>query len=159
MGGSSFYRYLDLECSRVPDVNLKVSRKTMEGILELNSEGHTVSVHDLSEGGLGVGISEMCIGGHIGAMIDIKRIGEGLRNEEKLFSESNSRYLLEVPVQFALKVEDTLSRHEIPYSKIGTVGGSTLKITCGEEVLSDIPVDILDHKWRNGLKDAMEGSS
>lgn len=163
MGGSALYRHLGLECSCVPDVDLNRSESAMKAVLELNNEGDLLAVHDLSEGGLGVAISEMCIGGHTGASIDIGRIGEGLdvelRDEVKLFSESNSRYLIEVPVQFALKVEDALSRNEVSFTKIGTVGGGTLKITNGTKILADIPVDILDHKWRNGLAEIMEGTS
>lgn len=159
MGGSALFRHIGVECSCVPDVNLDSSESAMKAVLELNKEGDMLSVHDLSEGGLGIAISEMCIGGQIGATIDIKRIAEGKRNEVKLFSESNSRYLIEVPVQFALKVEDTISRHDVPYTKLGTVGGGTLKITDGGNVLADIPVDILDHKWRLGLIEIMEGTS
>jgi phosphoribosylformylglycinamidine synthase len=164
MGGSAYYRQMDTECSCVPDVDLETSRSAMEAILDLNSQQLLQGVHDLSEGGLGAAISEMCIGGHIGAEVNIKEIGslmgegEDLRDDVKLFSESNSRYLIEVQLQDAGKVEDELSRFEVPYTKLGTVGGGNLKITAGEKVLIDIPVDILDHTWRNGLHDILEGS-
>ncbi len=165
MGGSAFYRHMEAECSCVPNVDLDLSQKISEAIFEMNLEGQLSAVHDLSEGGLAIAISEMCIGGHIGVDINIRRIGsfsedEGipLRNDVKLFSESNSRYLIEVPVQLALKVEDCLSRHEAPYEKLGTVRDEGLRITDGEDVLMDIPVEVLDHQWRNGLTSIMEGS-
>jgi phosphoribosylformylglycinamidine synthase len=164
MGGSAYYREAGSECSCVPEVDLEVSARTMESVLDLNSRDLLLSVHDLSEGGLAVGISEMCIGGHIGAELNIKEIaweieegtGKPMRNDVKLFSESNSRYLIEVQLQDAAKVEDDLSRHEVPYIKLGTVGGGSLKITDGERTLLEIPVDILDHAWREGLHDLME---
>ncbi|MFW3145627.1 MAG: phosphoribosylformylglycinamidine synthase subunit PurL [Thermoplasmatota archaeon] len=166
MGGSAYYREMGAKCSCVPEVDLELSSKTMEALLELNHEGLLLSVHDLSEGGLGVAMSEMCIGGRMGADINIQGIGEGylekngseFRSDVKLFSESNSRYILEVDPRNGLKVEDGLSRHEVPYVKIGTVDGASLTIRDGEEVLADIPVDVLDHSWRNGLPDIMEGS-
>ncbi|MGA1821907.1 MAG: phosphoribosylformylglycinamidine synthase subunit PurL [Thermoplasmatota archaeon] len=166
MGGSAYFRYHGADCDCVPDVDLKVSSDTTEAMLEMVDEELIISAHDLSEGGLGVAISEMCIGGGIGADINIKRVGEHfegdreviLRTDERLFSESNSRYLIEVPLQNALKVEDTLSRHSVPYEKIGTVLGENLLVTMEEEVLLDIPVSILDHTWRNGLSDLLEGS-
>jgi phosphoribosylformylglycinamidine synthase len=164
MGGSAFYRYMDVDCSCVPDVDLELSRRTMDAILEMNREGQLESVHDLSEGGLAVALAEMCIGGMIGADVNIREVGslladegEVLSDDVKLFSESNSRYLIEVPVQLALKVEDCISRHEVPYTKLGTVRGESLRITKGEEVLVSIPVDVLDHQWRGGLDRLMEG--
>ncbi|MGA1848252.1 MAG: phosphoribosylformylglycinamidine synthase subunit PurL [Thermoplasmatota archaeon] len=164
MGGSAYYREVGSRCSCVPDVDLEMSERTMESILDLNYQNLLLSVHDLSEGGLAVGISEMCIGGRIGAELNIKETGweieedtgKPLRNDVKLFSESNSRYLLEVQLQDAARVEDALSRHEVPYVKLGTVGGASLKITDGETILLDIPVDILDHAWREGLHDLLE---
>ncbi|MGA1792413.1 MAG: phosphoribosylformylglycinamidine synthase subunit PurL [Thermoplasmatota archaeon] len=166
MGGSAYYREMDASCSCVPDVDLEISRRTMDAILDLNREQLLQSVHDLSEGGLGVAISEMCIGGHMGAELNIIEIGSmetkengvQLRSDIKLFSESNSRYLIEIQLQDAGRVEDELSRYEVPYIKLGTAGGSNLKITEGERLLLDIPVDILDHAWRNGLTDLLEGS-
>ncbi len=162
MGGTAYYREAGTECSCVPDVDLKISSKTMDAVLDLNKQQLLRSVHDLSEGGLGVALSEMCIGGHIGAEVNINEIGmdagSALRDDIKLFSESNSRYIIEVQLQDALKVEDELSRFGVPYYKIGTVGGGNFKVTNGENILLDIPIDILDHTWRNGLGDLMEGS-
>ena len=166
MGGSAYYREMGAECSCVPDLDLEVSKRTMNVILDMNRGRLLQSVHDLSEGGLGVGIAEMCIGGHMGAEMNIRDMcsyGEGeagseLRADVKLFSESNSRFLIEVQLQDAGKVEDELSRYEVPYFKLGTAGGANLKITDGERVITDIPVDILDHAWRTGLDTLLEGS-
>ncbi|OYT44565.1 phosphoribosylformylglycinamidine synthase II [Thermoplasmatales archaeon ex4484_6] len=165
MGGTAFFRYMGVECSCVPDVDLELSGKCMDAILEMNGEGLLFSVHDLSEGGLAAAISEMCIGGGLGADINIRRVGSMSEDEgepmdvnEKLFSESNSRYLIEVPPQYALKVEDCLSRKGAPYTKLGTVLGDSLRITDGETILMDVPVSDLDYAWRNGLRKLMEGS-
>ncbi|MGA1866708.1 MAG: phosphoribosylformylglycinamidine synthase subunit PurL [Thermoplasmatota archaeon] len=166
MGGSAYYQDVGAGCTCVPDVDLELSKRMMEVVLDLDKGSLLQSVHDLSEGGLGVAISEMCIGGHTGAELNIKMIGNGpssgsgssLRSDIKLFSESNSRYLVEVQPQDAARVEDELSRYEVPYVKLGTSGGANLKITEGEKVLVDIPVDILDHMWREGLTDILEGS-
>ncbi|MBN1390140.1 MAG: phosphoribosylformylglycinamidine synthase subunit PurL [Candidatus Thermoplasmatota archaeon] len=166
MGGSAYYQEMGVNCSCVPDVDLEMSKRTMDAVLNLDGEFLLHSVHDLSEGGLGVAISEMCIGGHVGAELNIHEIGthlishgsKALRSDVKLFSESNSRYLVEVQPQDAARVEDGLSRSEVPYIKLGTSGGANLRITEREKVLMDIPVDILDHAWRMGLTELLEGS-
>ncbi len=156
MGGSAYYRLMDERCSCVPDVDIGLSKRTMTCILEMNKEAMLYAVHDLSEGGLGVAISEMCIGGHIGAEIDISLMDGPVRRDTRLFSESNSRYLLEVPLENGMRVEDTLSRYNVPFIKIGTTGGSCLRINDSTDTVLDIPVDILDHTWRNALSERLE---
>jgi len=60
-----------------------------------------VSLHDCSEGGLGVALAEMAMAGGLGATVLLKKIpfkGARKRDDVLLFSESNSRFIAEVPV-------------------------------------------------------------
>ncbi len=50
--------------------------------------GEVIAAHDLSEGGLGVALAEMCMGGRLGARIEF--------SEEALFSETAGCILVEV---------------------------------------------------------------
>ena len=54
--------------------------------------------HDLSEGGLAVAISEMALAGGLGADLNLLKLpsNSALRDDFLLFSESNSRFLVEV---------------------------------------------------------------
>ena len=164
MGGSAYYRSIDISSDRVPDLDKQLMMDSMEAVLEMNLEDLLASVHDLSEGGLAVALAEMCIGGGIGLEVNIKEVGsqdEGgdeMRGDTRLFSESNTRYLIEVEPREALRVEDCISRHDVPYAKLGTVLGESLRVTSGEDILVDIPVNVLDHAWRGGLQRMMEGS-
>ena len=60
--------------------------------------GLALSCHDLSEGGLAVAAAEMAFAGGIGAEIHVDRVPRSgcERDEAILFSETNTRYLLEV---------------------------------------------------------------
>ncbi|MCK5772504.1 MAG: phosphoribosylformylglycinamidine synthase II, partial [Thermoplasmata archaeon] len=164
MGGSAYYRSIDAGSDRVPDLDKQLMMDSMEAILEMNSDGLLASVHDLSEGGLAVALAEMCIGGGIGLDVNVRDVGsrddrgEEMRVDTRAFSESNTRYVIEVEPREALRVEDCISRHEVPYTKLGTVLGESLRITSGEDLLVDIPVKVLDHAWRGGMKRMMEGS-
>lgn len=60
---------------------------------QLLRTGRVRSCHDLSEGGLGVAIAEMCIGGRVGASLDTLP-HDGLVTA--LFSESTGRFICEV---------------------------------------------------------------
>ena len=59
------------------------------------------SCHDLSEGGLAVAAAEMAFAGGYGLQLDLGKVpGRGLeRDDFVLFSESNSRFLIEVSEQ------------------------------------------------------------
>jgi phosphoribosylformylglycinamidine synthase II len=164
MGGSAYYRYRGLRSSCVPSVDLDLSERTIEAMLELNESELIVSAHDLSEGGLAVSMAEMCIGGGLGAEILISGIGEfsgheRMRDDTRLFSESCSRYIIEVRLPNAGRVEDCLSRHQAPYVKLGTVIGENLTVIDGDKTLMDIPVLELERAWRDGLGTQLEGSS
>jgi phosphoribosylformylglycinamidine synthase len=56
------------------------------------------SCHDLSEGGLAVAAAEMAFAGGLGLEIDLCKLPcKGVeRNDFELYSESNSRFLIEV---------------------------------------------------------------
>ena len=164
MGGSAYYRHRRLLSSSVPSVDLNDSKRAMDAMLEMIDSEMLVSAHDLSEGGLAVAISEMCIGGGFGAEIGISGLGEfndqdKMRPDTRLFSESCSRYIVEVRLPNAGRVEDCLSRHHVPYVKLGTVIGDRLTVLDGNDPIIDLPVTELDDAWRNGLGTQLEGSS
>jgi phosphoribosylformylglycinamidine synthase len=68
------------------------------------------SCHDLSEGGLAVAAAEMAFAGGIGMTLDLKAIpNKGVtRNDFMLFSESNSRLLIEVSPKDRMDFEDLM---------------------------------------------------
>ncbi len=68
-------------------------------LYEAVQKGYVRACHDLSEGGLAVAAAEMALGGRLGMDLDVARvltIGD-LPDESVLFSETPSRFLVEVP--------------------------------------------------------------
>ncbi|RKY46557.1 MAG: phosphoribosylformylglycinamidine synthase subunit PurL [Candidatus Omnitrophota bacterium] len=97
LGASEYFRNLKIEGGCIPKVRdyakeifLRVSQAIEKDLVE--------SCHDCSEGGLGVAISEMCIGGNKGASIFLKEVPHsvGMLSYEILFSESPTRFIVEV---------------------------------------------------------------
>jgi len=97
LGASEYFRNLKIEGGCVPKVRdyakeifLRVSQAIEKDLVE--------SCHDCSEGGLGVAISEMCIGGSLGASIFLEETPHslGMLSYEILFSESPTRFIVEV---------------------------------------------------------------
>jgi len=77
--------------------------------------------HTPTKGGLAVALALSCIGGGLGAAIDLAEIPvEGnLGDDQRLFSESNSRFLLTCAPQDTAALEALFA--DIPLARIGTV--------------------------------------
>lgn len=99
-----------------------------ESLRALIRSGFVKSAHDCSEGGLAVTLAECCISGRnpIGAEIDFGNTG--LRADQLLFNESQSRVVISVRNANASAVLSLLEWRGVPAKKIGTVGGRNLEI-------------------------------
>ena len=108
-----------------PPVDLAHEKRVGDFIRALIGEGLTESVHDLSDGGLAVAVAEMAMASGIGATIDRP---PGSRAEAALFGEDQGRYLVSLPADRADTVLDRAKTAGIPAFRIGTTGGSDLKL-------------------------------
>ena len=99
LGGSEYFKARGFTGNQVPRVNPYMARKLMHRLSKTTEKGLIRACHDLSEGGFGVAIAEMAFAGEVGATIHLKSIplGEPIdRDDYILFSESNTRFLVEV---------------------------------------------------------------
>ncbi|NQU95776.1 MAG: phosphoribosylformylglycinamidine synthase subunit PurL [Candidatus Omnitrophica bacterium] len=100
MGGSHYWKILGFTGNSVPRVNCKKGKILMSRLSSAISKGLAVSCHDCSEGGLGVATAEMAFAGGLGMDLGLKGApqGEAIRDDATLlFSESNTRFVVEVP--------------------------------------------------------------
>jgi len=100
LGGSEYYKLRGFIGRYVPKVRLKEAKRTMSRLTKAIDSGCVKACHDLSEGGLGIAAAEMTFSGGLGLDIWLDRIvrsADFKRNDYVLFSESNSRFLVEVP--------------------------------------------------------------
>ena len=110
------------------------------------------SCHDLSEGGLAVALSEMAFAGELGLDVDLStyRASNFVDASVALFSESNSRLLIEVPESQCKTFESLMSG--LPVERIGSVTESPkVRVTCDSQVLIDVDWDQLRDVWRSPL--------
>ncbi|NJN66657.1 MAG: phosphoribosylformylglycinamidine synthase subunit PurL [Chloroflexaceae bacterium] len=91
--------------------------------------GLVQACHDCSEGGIGVALAEMAIAGRVGAEVDLTAVPApaGIRDVERLFSESLSRFVVEVRPEHAQAFEALFK--DIPHACIGTICALPLKGT------------------------------
>ena len=112
LGGSAYLKAHGFTGNSVPRVNPQRARELMERLSEATERGLVRACHDCSEGGLGAAIAEMAFAGGLGAEIHLKKVplGEPVeRDDFILFSESNSRFIVEVPRRHQKRFEETIN--------------------------------------------------
>jgi phosphoribosylformylglycinamidine synthase len=150
LGGSEYFRYLKINAGKVPGVNLKIAPKLMKALHNTIKSDLVISCHDLSEGGLALAISEMAMAGDMGCAIDISKIkfkGKNRRADILLFSESNTRFLVEIRPENTKAFENFMNG--LPFSIIGkTIEEKRLKIFDANKILIDLPLSKLRTEWK-----------
>jgi phosphoribosylformylglycinamidine synthase len=99
LGGSVYYRLKDFVGKTVPKVKVMSAKTRIDALVRAIDLGYVRSCHDLSEGGLAVAAAEMVFSGNCGMDLWLKKVPKPKsmkRTDFILFSESNSRFLVEV---------------------------------------------------------------
>jgi phosphoribosylformylglycinamidine synthase len=144
----------------VPQVDIPHAYATMKALGEAIRKGLVRSCHDLSEGGLAVAAAEMSLAGMLGANLNVQRIStqtQGMngvaRNIVRLFSESASRFLVELAPEQLGAFEQHMQAsgvHELTY--LGTVTNTNrFVVQDGTQELINVSVAELQDAWKGGL--------
>ena len=155
LGGSHFSLVHELSGGQVPRVDVPMAKQTFAKLHAAIDAGLVRACHDLSEGGLAACAAEMAFAGGLGAKLDLTAMPCGdqqLDNIIRLFSESNTRFLCEVPADQADKFSQLLAG--VPHAVIGEVTEEPrLKITADDGQTAVISSDINELKaaWQNPL--------
>jgi phosphoribosylformylglycinamidine synthase len=146
-----------MEGGHVPQVDTSVSRPIFRAVHQAISTGLVRACHDLSEGGLAVGLAEMAFAGGLGANVDLDNVetnGEFDGETElvtKLFSESNTRFVCEVKPENQGAFEAAMSG--VVCKLLGTVDETEqLSISRGDVVAVDLPIAELKEAWQSPLR-------
>ena len=111
--------------------------------------GLVKTAHDCSEGGIGVTLAEMCIGGRIGATIDLDGTGD-CPLWARLWGESLGRIVVAISPEHEAKFLESMSGSTTTY--LGVVEDSdTLTILDGFESLINVQVSDMVQSWQGTL--------
>ncbi len=139
-----------IDGGRTPPTDLSIERHSGEIILELIADGLINAAHDLSDGGLAVGLAEMALASDLGAKVNAN---SNYSAAQWWFGEDQGRYIVTVPDTAALN--EALSRGtrdsetaQIGFQRIGSVGGDDLL---------GVPLIRLREAHDSFFKDWMEG--
>ena len=134
LGGSEYFRTRGFVGNSVPKVNPHQGKELMCRLSAATRKGLVRACHDLSEGGIGVAVAEMAFAGGLGAEIYLKSVplGEPIdRDDFILFSESNSRFLIEIAPASKDEFEEIMSG--VSLAAIGQVTDSEVLEVCGRD--------------------------
>jgi phosphoribosylformylglycinamidine synthase len=153
LGGSEYYKLRGFLGKSVPKVRVTQARKTFYAMTKAIGEGAIKACHDLSEGGLAVAASEMALASGYGADLELSKVqSEAVeRDDFTLFSESNSRFLVEVAEKDKTAFEALMKGKA--YAEIGKVTQNPrLKIRdLKGSVVVDAAVADLRAAWKRTL--------
>ncbi|MCH1539853.1 MAG: AIR synthase-related protein, partial [Candidatus Poseidonia sp.] len=128
-----------------PEQNLATYRQLSSTI----HQGWVKTAHDCSEGGLAIALAEMCIGGRIGASVDIDGTGDG-DLWARLWGESLGRIVVTVKPEHESDFLATMKGH--PTTILGEVTAtSVLEMVDGETPLISSDVNELAQAWKGTL--------
>jgi phosphoribosylformylglycinamidine synthase len=155
LGGSEYYKLRGFMGNSVPKVRGHQAKQIMQAMIEAIDSGCIRACHDISEGGLAVATAEMAFTSNYGVELELKkvpRVHNVNRNDFVLFSESNSRFLVEVQESQADKFESITNG--IPYAVVGKVTSKRRLSVYGleDEKVIDSDLDELLGTWKRGLE-------
>jgi phosphoribosylformylglycinamidine synthase II len=149
-GGSAYSLARGEEGSAVPGVDLEQALALYRALHEAIKKGWILAAHDLSEGGLAVGLAEMGFSLRAGIEVDLDTVGD-LAPQTLLFAESNSRVLIEIAPDHADAVIACFAG--LPFTLIGSSTDVHTRLRAsraGSEVLNE-ELSTLKDTWKNGL--------
>ncbi len=153
LGGSEYYRLHGHLGASVPKVRGGKAKRTFKAVTKAIDSGLVKACHDLSEGGLAVAAAEMAFASSLGLELDLREVPakDINRSDFLLFSESNSRFLIEVAPQDKAEFEKHMKGKNC--TSIGKVTKeAVLKIVgLNGEVSIDATLDKLRHAWKKTL--------
>jgi phosphoribosylformylglycinamidine synthase len=140
LGGSHFALIRNISGGACPALDVLKAKKLYETLHQAVCRGILRSIHDMSEGGLAVAVAEMCFAGGFGAELI------GKFDMVTLFSESNSRFVVEIEPTHIPSFESLFAG--LPIKKLGKV---IIEKTLRFDDVFSADIDELKTAWQNPL--------
>jgi len=154
LGGSHLAMIHNLTGGAVPQVDFQLAPRLFAALHDAIRGGLIESCHDLSEGGLAVAAAEMAFAGGLGLTINLAPVQtqSGLAdNAMLLFSESNTRFLVEVHPDHAARLQAVFTG--LPLVELGAVTTAPRLIVqgTGSAPVIDAEINDLRTAWKSPL--------
>ena len=159
LGGSYYLQtQFNKKEGKVPEVNLENEKNLQDLLLSQIEQGRIRAAHDLAEGGLLVGLSEMLFSGtNLGAKISISSNENAIRLDALLFGESQGRVLVAVSSADLDDLRKTSDLAAVSYHLLGKSDETgKIELEVDEQKISSLDVGDLKSVWANAIPNHME---
>ncbi len=147
LGGSEYLWTLHGRLAgRLAALDLEIERRVQSAVRAAVGAG-------LVTGGLAAALAEGCVtGARVNGGVGCEVTSDpGRRLDETLFGEGPSRVVVSVEPARQREFEALMAESAIPWRWIGTTGGERLLVRA-RGVVVNVPVDRIEHAWRNGCE-------
>ncbi|MFH1008913.1 MAG: phosphoribosylformylglycinamidine synthase subunit PurL [Candidatus Latescibacterota bacterium] len=156
LGGSHYFLVQGYIGNDIPKVRPETGKQVFDAISAATSKGLIRACHDCSEGGIGVAAAEMAFAGEFGIEMDltaVPRSEDAGQDDVLLFSESNSRFVVEVAPSDQEAFERVLSG--VDFACVGKVVEAQTFLVRGLDGAITIDEDLCELKesWQAPLRD------
>ena len=151
MAGSHYCVVNNIFGGELPKVNAEQAPKIFDALHKSIADGLIRSCHDLSEGGLAAALAEMAFAGGLGISVTVAKSNGIVDPAVLLFSESNTRFVIEVPDSSADALANNFAG--LSLTELGEVTEEArLKVNDAEgQTLIDSDLSVLKDAWQSPL--------
>ncbi|MCX5962690.1 MAG: phosphoribosylformylglycinamidine synthase subunit PurL [Cyanobacteria bacterium] len=150
-GGSEYLMAIqNIAAGQPPVVDFVLERSVQAACREGIRQSWIKSAHDSSEGGLAIALAESCIGGNIGALVELISASHCL--DYAMFAEGGARIIVTVSPENQTEWETYLKGAlQGNWERIGTVIGSALEIVVQEQTVINVSVAEMTETWGEAI--------
>jgi phosphoribosylformylglycinamidine synthase len=148
MAGSVYFDTQKLLGTNLPKVDLRLLAKIGTAIYESLQINKILSMHDISEGGLITSVFEMCVGGNMGADINLTKIKND-RPDYVLFNETAGSFVVEMENE---KIARQIFKN-VPFIIIGkTQKLKMITVKDNKKLLFSANLEALKNSWQKPMR-------
>ncbi|MGB3559126.1 MAG: phosphoribosylformylglycinamidine synthase subunit PurL [Geitlerinemataceae cyanobacterium] len=155
LGASEYLATLHgIVAGKPPRVDFYLEKRVQETCRQGIRQGWVKSAHDCAEGGLAVALAECCIGGELGAQIDLGN-PEVDRWDRALFGEGGARILVSIDPEFSAEWEAFLAEKlGENWQKLGRVGqpNGNLRVVAIDAAILEVSLAEMGDRWHNAIE-------
>ncbi len=148
LAGSEYLRQHHGLVAGQPAIDLALEARVQGVLIEAADQRLLRSAHDCSHGGLAVTLTESCFQNGLGFTADLLDLPG--RMDAALFGEAASRVVVSFDPGAVYTVEALLAQHDVPFVRLGSVGGDRVRLGPIDLALADLRA-----AYDNGLESAL----
>ena len=161
LGGSEYFAMMGEQLrgkkfigNNVPKVELKKNKRLYRKFYDTLSKGLVASAQSVNMGGLGVALSKTAMGGRLGMEVSLNGLLDTeIRDDYKLYSESQGRLVVTVNPEYATEFEKIMEGNRV--ARIGSIRSDDKFIIYGRKGKAVVETNV--NQLLNSYKSTFRG--